>query len=191
MFKKKDKNGVVGADKSADRQIIVWITYKILQTIQQGADLGDLQNLMINGTETINGYSMTDAYRVWRGVYLPNICKKFKKAYNSKLFSKSKKYVLPYFDAVENILTEKNKDQLPDLLKHLSESCNQILKSEISNKKALFSASEIKGTGTSTFKTAMDKLIGEYEELKKKLQLEEDRRKNAQKFEILVQGTAR
>lgn len=187
MFKKKDEYGRVGADKSADRQIIVWITYKILQTIKQGTVLGDLKNLMINGTETINGCSMTDACRVCHGVSLPNICTKFIRAYNKKLFSKSKKYVLAYFEAVENILSNKNPKKLPDLLNTFAESCKEISESAISNKKALFSTFEIQSTGTSTFKSAMDKLIGKYEELKKKLQLEEDRRKNAQKFEILVQ----
>lgn len=138
MFKKKDEHGIVGADKNADRQIIVWITYNILQAIKNGTSLKDLEQLTILAPESIYRYPLNDAYRVWHGVSLPNICTKFIRAYNSKLFSKSKKYVLPYFKAVENILSEKDPDKTLDLLNDLATACNRIVSSFISNKKALF-----------------------------------------------------
>lgn len=187
MFSRGKKTGEVGINKEADREIILWITHKILQAIQNDTNTDDLSNLKIHSSEPIQGYSMNDAYRVWRGITLSSICKKFKKAYNSKLFSKSKKYVLPYFVAVENILSNNNPKQLPALLKDFADSCTAISKSAISNKKALFSAFEIKGNGTSTFKSALGALIKKYEKNQTPLQLEEDRKENEERFKILVQ----
>ena len=189
MTMPKDKHGVVGADKNADRQVIVWITDAILQAIQKNIPTKDLGQLTpLDAPGQVQSYSMSDAYRVWHSITLSSICKKFITAYNSKLFSKSKQYVLAYFKAVENILSNKNPEKLLALLKDLANSCKTISKSDISNKKALFSASEIKGNGTSTFKTAMDKLIAEYGKIQQQLQLGESRRKCKQRFELLVQG---
>ena len=184
----KDEHGIVGANKNADRQIIVWITNAILQAIQNDTNTGDLSNLTIHSSEQIQGYSMKNACEVWDNVPLSVICEKFKKAYNRKLlFSKSKKYVLPYFVAVENILSNKKTEELPALLDAFAKSCKEISSSKISNKKALFSASEIKGNGTSKFKSAMDKLIGECGKIQQQLQLEEGRRECRRRFKLLVQ----
>lgn len=158
----KNEHGIVGADKNADRQIIVWITNAILQAIQENKSTEKLGTLTLSKNPgKVWGCSMEDARKVWGTVTPSDICEKFKKAYNSKLFSKSKKYVLPYFDAVENILTEKNKDQLPALLQELSKSCEYIANSEISKRKALFTKND---------KTFKEKMTDLHRDLEKALE---------------------
>ena len=163
MFGRGKKTGEVGINKEADREIILWITQKVIETIK-AKQYTNLKNEKLVNSETINNYTISAAYTIWRGVNISDICAKFITAYKKKIFSKSQELVLKYFNALNAILNSKDNPTSYQLDK-FSNACRKITTNEITKSRALLNLS--KGND-SKLRTAMNQQLTQMDDILKK-----------------------
>lgn len=181
MFGRSKKTGEVGINKEADRQLILWITKGAVEAINS-ENCQQLRNNKLTRTETVSGQTLSEAFDIWKNVELETICAKFITAYKKKIFSKSQKLVLEYFDALKAILDSKANPPTSDQLSKFSDACQKITTSDITNSRALLNLS--KGNNN-IFKSAMNQQITELERIIKQKQDKAKEKKRLQNWKML------
>ncbi len=179
MFGRGKKTGEVGINKEADREIILWITKKVIETIQ-AKQYTKLKNEKLENSEEINNYTISAANKIWKGVPVSTICTKFLKAYTNKSRSESKNLILPYFEALKAVLNATPKtieNKLPELI----ETYRKLKDNQIANRRALLNLS--KGTG-SKLKTAMNQQLTQMDEILQKTKPTEKEKATEKEIEL-------